>query len=323
MKKEFSKLAKVYSNNAVLPILESVKIDSQFITITNLEVYYSLKHNWEVSNTVFIDFKQLKEIVDKKTICKIENNKEFAIITTIEGREFKFNSAYDPTDWPEVESEGITYEIDLNDQFKTAQNFISNDKLRLALNCVCFKDGYICATDAHTLYYDKTNLDKNLNILFPKSVFFLDGKYQLTIGEKRPHQTVFNKLISENEIIYFANVEAKYPDFLSVIPENNENLLIVDKKEITSIINDALICANKITNRINFNGSVSSEDLDLQKSFKSQYKKQVMGYQEPNLFFNGKFLLNILKHIKDNEIMLRYQDRKGVIINKNFLIMQN
>jgi len=203
----------------------------------------------------------------------------------------------------------------------------SNDELNPAMTGVLFhidenKITFV-ATDAHKLVryaFSEVNSNVTTSFVVPKKALNV-LKNSLSAGEEV--KLSFNKT---NAFFSFGNVkmvcrliDARYPDYNLVIPDNNPNLVSVTRADLQRTLKLMTIYANKSTNQVILNigdGSltISAQDLDFSNEATEQLVCQFNG--EPmTIGFNAKFLIEMLNVLESEEVNIELStpNRAGIL----------
>lgn len=114
-------------------------------------------------------------------------------------------------------------------------------------------------------------------------------------------------------------IEGRYPNYNSVIPKNNPNELVIDRKALIGALKRVLPFASESSQMIRFhitdsNLELTSEDVDFATSAKEniicQYTGNVM-----DIGFKGSAMFDILSNLESDEIKISLADpsRAGII----------
>ncbi|MBQ7502351.1 DNA polymerase III subunit beta [bacterium] len=127
---------------------------------------------------------------------------------------------------------------------------------------------------------------------------------------------------TENTSFFCKLIEGSYPDYEKVIPKSFQGVCKLSKDIITSAINRMMIMAKDrdIPNVVKFHFADDKLSLSAEtNSLGSANENLDVIYQgeELKIAFNGKFILDALKVLDEDEITLRLQD------NKNSMAIQN
>lgn len=206
----------------------------------------------------------------------------------------------------------------------------ANDELRPVMNGIhfdFFTDGMVCATsDGHKLarYKDKTITSNNENGTIPNFTLpkkpanilmnilsALEGDVKLSFNDKAI--SINNKDFKLTARL----LEARYPNYESVIPKDNPITITVDKDSLLNALKRVLPMANESSNLVELsfkqgNVTVSATDIDFSKS--AQEIVTCDCETEINIGFKGSTLAEILKNINDDSIVIELSDpsRAGV-----------
>lgn len=285
----------------------------------------------------------------------------------------------------------LSFEGDTKETINEVLNFVSNDDLRPAMKCVFINDQTAVGTDGHRmctravshLNLPKTKLkgeDENAilepieGVLIPGNAFRILNKTKLNfdvsvvfVGEPLIHEKsglqyfqnpYYVKFENKHFTLYSRACDERYPQYKSVVPQLdkiNHYEIEVKTVDLIKIIKQAMVTANKATNRIVFGMksaqhglvSIQSEDLDFGVEFKkdmvarvipihnvkeklvinTENKEELIPLEMPTLFdafaLNGKYLLDILKWINPGDIVVFAVEapNRAIIINGNNLLM--
>lgn len=206
----------------------------------------------------------------------------------------------------------------------------ANDELRPVMNGIhfdFFDDGMVCATsDGHKLarYKDKTITSNNENgttpnFTLPKKpanilmniLSALEGDVKLSFNDKAIS-------INNRDFKLTARLlEARYPNYESVIPKDNPITITADKNSLLNALKRVLPMANDSSNLVELDFTyggvtVSAKDVDFSKSACETVKCDCE--REIRIGFKGSTLAEILKNINDDNIVIELSDpcRAGV-----------
>ncbi len=114
-------------------------------------------------------------------------------------------------------------------------------------------------------------------------------------------------------------VVGKYPKYRDVIPQNNSNILKIDRTLLLNTVRRVAVCANKASNHIKFTLKegqleVSAQDLGFALA---AYEKVLCDYSgdELTIGFKSTFLTEILANMGCNSIIIKFADaRRAALI---------
>lgn len=285
----------------------------------------------------------------------------------------------------------FSFQDDTKETINEVLNFVSNDDLRPSMKCVFIDDQTAVGTDGHRMCTrsishlalpktklkgedEKATLEPIEGVLIPGNAFRILNKTKLNfdvsvvfVGEPLVHEKsglqhfqdpYYVKFVNKHFTLYSRAYDERYPQYKNVIPQLEKiNHFEIEMKtvDLIKIIKQAMVTANKVTNRIVFNMksvqfnlvSIQSEDLDFGVEFKkdivvrfrpvhnvketlvinTENKQELIPLEMPTLFdafaLNGKFLLEILKWINPGDTIVFSVEapNRAIIINGNNLLM--
>lgn len=206
----------------------------------------------------------------------------------------------------------------------------ANDELRPVMNGIhfdFFDNGMVCATsDGHKLarYKDKTITSNNENGTTPN--FTLPKKPAnilmtiLSVVEGDVKVSFNDKAISVNKKDFKLTarlLEARYPNYEAVIPKDNPITITADKNSLLNALKRVLPMANDQSNLVELafkNGCVTINATDIDFSKSAQETVMCDCESVLNIGFKGSTLVEILKNINDDNIVIELSDpsRAGV-----------
>lgn len=208
--------------------------------------------------------------------------------------------------------------------FATAQN-----ELRPVMNGVYFDltaDSLaIVASDGQKLVRNR-----NFNIKSDTPASFILPKKPATLLKNvlgRDGGDVVIKFDDRNAEVRFADgvlscrlIEGRFPNYNKVIPTDNPNQLVIDRKVLLSALRRVLPFASESSLLVRFhlemgNLEISSEDIDFATSAKENITCDYTG-QPMNIGFKGSSLTEILSNLDSEEVTISLGDpsRAGIIV---------
>ena len=208
--------------------------------------------------------------------------------------------------------------------FATAQ-----DELRPVMNGIYFDltpDSLaIVASDGHKLVRNK-----NFSIKSETPAAFILPKKPATLLKNvlsKDTGDVIVKFDERNAEITFTDgcltcrlIEGRYPNYNSVIPQNNPNQLTIDRRALIGAIRRVLPFASESSQLIRFHLEagkleLSSEDIDFATSAREEIPCEYNG-QTMNIGFKGSSISEILNNMESDDINIELADpsRAGIIV---------
>ena len=115
-------------------------------------------------------------------------------------------------------------------------------------------------------------------------------------------------------------IDARYPDYNAVIPTENPNHLVINKKDFQSSLKRIAIFSNKTTYQValKIEGnklSLSAQDIDFSSEAREHLHCQYEG-EDMEIAFNAKFLVEILNVMDGDEVAMELStpSRAGLIV---------
>lgn len=202
------------------------------------------------------------------------------------------------------------------------------DELRPVMNGIYFDLTQEClaivGTDGHKLVRNKVftiNSDVPASFILPKKpAMLLKNVLQKDGSEVTIRFDERNAEINYSDgVITCRLIEGRYPNYNSVIPQNNHNRLTVDRNAMLSALRRVQPFANS-TNLIKFhmeNGSLQldAEDYDFSKTATERMSCDYNG-QPMSIGFNGSSFIEILSNFDCQEVIIQLADpsRAGVVV---------
>lgn len=345
--KNLNAISGVITSNPVVPILENVlfEIESGNLLITASDLQTSVivelqvesKEDGSVAIPAKILIETLKNLPEQPVTFSIDDHNYNIEINSDNGK-YKL-AGENSADFPKVPTlnDGFTSSIDsgvLNSAISNTIFSTSTDELRPAMTGIFFKlsnsSGTFVSTDGHRLVkYIRTDIKgdevdhdmiiprKSLNLL--KSVIPSDKSTDINL-EFNASNAFFS---FENVKMVCRLIDERYPDYDNVIPNDNSNIVILDRSEILGSLKRISIYANKTTNQVRFkiSGSeilISAEDLDFSNEANERISCEHDG-DNIEIGFNAKFLIEMLSNIESDKVRLKLSEpnRAGLIVPDN------
>lgn len=206
----------------------------------------------------------------------------------------------------------------------------ANDDLRPVMNCILIEmneDNFtFVASDAHKLvrykrFDGKCENGQHALILPKKPALMLKN---ILPKDDAPLQIAFNEkmacFVFDNYKMTSTLVEGRFPNYNSVIPQNNPKKVIIEKKELYNSLRRVSVMANQASNLVKFELkddkiTISAQDIDYSMSGHETLVCQYEG--EPiAIGFKSPFVLEILSNIESENVVLELSDptRPGLFL---------
>ena len=205
----------------------------------------------------------------------------------------------------------------------------ADDELRPVMNGIYFdittEDITMVASDGHKLVRCKT-----LSALGDERAAFILPKKPANLMKNllaREQGTVTIEFDERNAVFTLESyrmvcrlIEGRYPNYNSVIPQNNPYRVTVDRQSLIGALRRVSIFSSQASSLIKLRLShnqitISAQDIDFSTSAEETQNCQYEG-NEMSIGFKSTFLLDILNNIAAEEVIIELADpsRAGVII---------
>ena len=204
----------------------------------------------------------------------------------------------------------------------------ADDEMRPAMNGIFFdlapESATLVASDSHKLICYTA-----AEVKTPEAASFIlhkkpAGVLRSTVSKEDGEVQV--KFDSSTVVFTFGNttmicrlVVGKYPKYRDVIPQNNSNVLKIDREQLLSTVRRVSVFANKASNHIKFDlkeGQLEITAQDLGFAI-AAYEKLACDYSGDDLSigFKSSFLADILSNMNCNTIVFKFADsRRAALI---------
>ncbi len=340
--KQLSTVNGVIANNPIVPILENFLFqidqtqltvtasDLQTVMITTLTIESSDSGAIAIPARLLLD--TLRGLPDQPITFKVDKDTFGTEIITENGR-YKL-SGENPIDFPKVPqvTKSLSVQIAADVLGSAIANTIfavSNDDLRPAMTGVYVQLSpeytNFVATDGHRLIrYKRSDVKSEYDstMIIPRKALNL-----LKSSLPSDDTTVTSDFSSSNAFFSFNNIrmicrliDERFPDYENAIPQNNPNVLTINRSEFLGSLKRISIYSNKTTHQIRLKLSkndlvISAEDLDYSNEANERLMCDYDG-DEMEIGFNAKFMVEMLGNLASNMISLEMSqpNRAGLII---------
>ena len=205
----------------------------------------------------------------------------------------------------------------------------ANDTLRPQLNTICFdihsQEVSLVSSNGNQLALTKLAMPE-LNaegsyLLGTRPASLLKG--MLAKAEGNVHFSIGQRTAivhTEEYSLTSRLVEGRFPNYRSVIPQDNPNIVTVNRLALVSALRRVLVVANAQAVLVKFRlgpntMNISSQDIDFGKSAEENMLCDYMG-TPMRIAFKGSVLLDLINNIEGDDITLKLSDpsRAGLIV---------
>ena len=339
--KQLQSINGVITTNPVVPILENflfeiqdgnLKItasDLQTSMITEMDI--EAKEGGSIAVPARILMDTLKNLPEQPVTFSIDEETYTIELSSDNGR-YKL-AGENATDFPRTPEVVDPYAVEmqadvLQSAIANSLFAVSNDELRPAMTGVYIQlrdsNATFVATDGHRLIrYRRVDIaaDMDNNIIIPKKALNLLKSTLPSDGT--PVTMEFN---ASNAFFKFGSVnmicrliDERFPDYENVIPQDNENTMVINRLEFLSSLKRIAIYANKTTRQVRLKivGNelqISAEDLDFSNEALERLSCDHNG-EDIEIGFNARFLIEMLNNLDSTDVQLNLSqpNRAGLL----------
>ena len=315
-------------NNGILTLTASDK-DNEMKTSIQLDES-DMDGKFAINSKTIID--AVKELPEQPITIELDTT-TYNIKIIFQNGDYNF-TAQNADDFPQTQpvDEGsakisISSEL-LADNITRTLFATANEEIRPVMNGIYFDLTQDClaivATDGHKLVRNKI-----LTVTSEDSISFILPKKPATIlknalaHDDSEVEISFNSLNAEIRFslgtLSCRLIEGRYPNYNSVIPANNPNVLNADRKTLIGAIKRVLPFASESSQLIRFHLEtgrlvLTSEDIDFATSAKEEIACEYNG-TTMDIGFKGSAIQEILNNLSSDEVTIQLADpsRAGVI----------
>lgn len=275
----------------------------------------------------------LKEIPEQPLTFEVDTN---SLEITVQYQNGKYSlmgqNADEFPQSPRLGENAVRVELDaqvLLNGINRALFATADDELRPVMNGVYFditsEDMTMVASDGHKLVRCKTLAAKGAG----RSAFILPKKPATLMKNLLPKESgeVVVEFDERNAVFTLENyrmvcrlIEGRYPNYNSVIPQNNPHRVTVDRTLLLGALRRVSIFSSQASSLIKLRLQenkiiVSAQDIDFSTSAEETQVCQYAGVPM-SIGFKSTFLIDILNNISSDEVIIELADpsRAGVIV---------
>ena len=315
-------------NDGTLSITAS---DSETTLTTSIEVNESdANGRFAVNSKTILD--ALKEIPEQPLAFEVGNNMELVVKYQNGIYNFMAQNADEYPQTPQMGSNSVYVNIEAQTLMSGINRSLfatADDELRPVMNGVYFdittEDITFVASDGHKLVRNKTYKTKGTE----KAAFILPKKPATLLKNLLPKETGDVQISFDDRNAVFTLdqytltcrlIEGRYPNYNSVIPQNNPHRATIDRSAFISALKRVSVFSNAASSLIKLrldlnNIQISGQDIDFSTSAEETMMCQYEG-TPMSIGFKSTFLIDILNNISSQEIVIELADpsRAGVIV---------
>lgn len=339
--KQLQVLGGVINNNNTVPILDNFLFELNEkelkISASNLETTISavLEVNSQDTGSIAVPARllldTLKTFSEQPLTFVVNTENNTVEISSSQGNYAVAYAESDEFPNPEEIEEPRTTNIPADTLATAIHKTIfatGNDELRPVMNGVLFQfseEGLtFVATDAHKLVkYSREDLsaeEKTQFIMPKKPLNLLKG---ILAGSEDDINIEYNdsnaKFTYNNIQLVCRLIDGKYPNYNAVIPDENPNVLVVDRQQFLNSVKRVSIFSNKTTHQVKLSLAgaelnISAEDVDFSNKAEERLTCDYNG-DDLKIGFNSRFLNEMLNNLESDHVQLEMSlpNRAGIL----------
>lgn len=309
--------AKTMEARNIIPILGNVLLSAtagtMTVTGTDLDIMVSAMAaaDGEISTTV--DAKRLSDIARRLSgdVVTMELKDDSLVVKS--GRSRFTLPTLPAEDFPRLDAGAPDVEFSLGFAALVApvKFAMSNEQTRIYLNGVFLHahEGKLraVATDGHRLAHNSTAGVGNITaVIIPSKTVGLIPAGDVTVGLSK------NKirLATADTVIVSKLIDMTYPDYLRVIPANNDNVVTVDRKDLADAVARATAVANERGKAAKFTVAGDNIAIDMRSDDGTAHEDVPASYSgEPiEIGFNTSYAADVLAAVPGEEVRISLSD---------------
>lgn len=337
-------ISRVINSKNSLPILDCFLIELQDGTLsmtasdnettlsTSIEVSdYEEDGRFAVSSKTLLE--ALKEIPEQPLSFQINSSNLEITVQYQNGKYSLMGQSADEYPQASELNEGAVQVVMGADILTTGINrslfATADDELRPVMNGIYFdittEDITLVASDGHKLVRNKTYVahgEEKAAFILPKKPANLlknllpkeQGDVQIGFDDRNATFTL------ENYRMVCRLIEGRYPNYNSVIPQNNPHKAIIDRASFISALRRVSVFSSQASSLIKLSLSenmmkISAQDIDFSTSAEESLICQYDG-NAMSIGFKSSFLIDILNNIASQNVIIELADpsRAGVVV---------
>ena len=327
----------IIEKRSTLPILSNILLEVKksklIITATDLDLIFIHQLNnievleeGKITTTSSIMYDIVRKFSSGKKINLTLNDKNKL---HLESEKSNFNlNCISASDFPITEEnfDGEVLKIKSKKLFKLLNKCkfsVSNDETRHYLSGIYFhqtevdEKNYLTAvaTDSHRMSISKIRLEEKIHfepIILPKKTIFqlcslldnYDGEVKISNIKSKI------KFELENSVLISKLIDGKFPNYIQVIPKNNQKKLEIDLKLFLSSVDRVASVSLDKKDGVKFNLSNNSLNLSVNNTNSGDGKEtiNVKFDHELEISFNSKYLIDVASQLDGEKIELFFND---------------
>ena len=341
--RSLSHVQSIVEKKNTLPILSNILLEAKdnnlILSATDMDLSITDKINCSImeegSTTVSAHtlYDIIRKLPDSNEVEIISNDGK---IMSLRSGKSKFSLGCLPReDFPIIEIGDLENELSIDSQkflklIDKTRFAVSNEETRYFLNGIYFhsiKENDInllsvVATDGHRLakfdFDSKENNKKIPAVIIPKKT--VNELFKILAD----YEGLIKINLNSNKIVFFVGesilisklIDGNFPDYKRVIPTDNNNILKVNRQDlsfaidrVSTIVSDKLpVIKLKIMNNLMNLSSANNENGTATEDIVVKYDGDEM-----DIGFNSKYILEMINNLEDDNIILKFKDSSSPV----------
>ena len=342
--KSLSHVQSIVEKKNTIPVLSNILIEAKgtslvmFATDMDISINETLNCNVIEEGSVTVPAHTLYDIIrklpDGNEVEFISNDGKMFTIRSGKSR-FSLN-CLPKEDFPIIEIDNLKSELSIDSQtllklIEKTRFAISNEETRYFLNGIYFHkrnvNDKVClsmvATDGHRLAKIDFNVAENLSeipgVIIPRKTINelcklladCTGTIKINLD---PNKIIF---FIEKSILISKLIDGNFPDYQRVIPNDNNNVLLVNRNDFCMAVDRVSTIASEKSPAIKFKllknimniTSVDSESGLATEDIVTEYSGN-----DIEVGFNSKYILEMINNLEDDKITLSFNNASSPVI---------
>ena len=289
--------------------------------------------NGKVASAAKLLLETLKEFSEQPLSFTIDEN-NFAVSMVSQNGTYSFVgvNGNEYPQMPNAEAEAVNLVLPANVLQRAIEKTIfcaADDELHPVMNGVFFDVATdkttMVATDAHRLVrYTNTGVaaGTTASFILPKKPASM--LKSLLVKEESDVKVIFGQKNARfefaNTIVVCRQIEGRFPNYNAVIPQNNQNIVTLDRQTMINACKRVAVFANNGTAQLRLALSenqikISAQDIDFSTSAEETVACEYHG-RPMAIGFKAPFLIDLLSSLASTEVLLKLDDDRhaGLIV---------
>ena len=315
---------RVIPRSSTMPIMEMIRLEKtgEGISLRGTDGQLFIERELDVSHRPMESGADVIAIPAQRTIDTLSALPDIPVEITvgeehgirIETEQGVYEMVGKPgADFPEVPDETVIDSLPatrIKEGIDRTSFAVGEDALRPAMMGVLL-DGStnnVVATDGHQLSRYSTEIPIEENVILSQDGVSLMQRF---IGEGSTLKITqgYGILDAEETTVFFPRIDAPYPNYESVIPDNNDKTLRVNREDLEGAVTRATIYTSSLTNQIRFSISPNRVTVAAQDNERrSEAEESIYGDYDGDpmdIGFNGNYIQNLLGNIDTEEVLFK------------------